>query len=535
MKTPVIWVSFDGTPPRCRWDQNVVENLLCPPEEGYQHFYSILEFAEYRTHPDNPVVVVFAAGGQSEHLPALNRFIKQFESVVLVLTSDEHGSFPWHNIQHKDLKLWVQSGRPDRHRAANIRFFPLGCPELKEVDTFQGSQDRFIDVGFWGQVTHLQRERMEQAFPDKVFATDGFMEGLDHGTYMTNLARTKVALAPSGPQTPESFRLWEALECGAVPIVDQGPLPDELGRAVAGYPRGFWDMLLGYNPPFPVVDDWAQAPGLAEAILTEYPIANNEVFAWYQRYKRDLRIQMYRDAVTGQDTGHVGIITVLVPTSPTPNNPEMDHLMETLVSIRDQLPDSEILLMMDGVRYEQAHRRPDYEEYRRRVLWHCNHHWRGITPFYFNEHLHQAEMTRRTLEHVHTPFVLFVEHDTPLVGDIPWQEWLDALADGNDVIRTYHEVILQPEHMHLMEEQYGDYIRTHQWSQRPHLARTSWYRKMIELNFPTNFKGMIEDHIHGVAQSNPDEFRILLYAPPGNIQRATHVDARGDDPKWVDS
>lgn len=537
---PVIWLSFDDTPARCRWDQDIVD-VICPPPV-FAHFANFGEFFGYfHQEPNVPTdgaVVVFPAGENAKHLPALNRFIESFSWVVLILTSDEQSTFPWHNVHHPNMRMWVQYPRPDKHKGQHIRYLPIGCPARADLTM----TDKNIDVFFSGQVTHLQRELMVESFQHSeldyvIRPSPGFTQGLERAEYLSMMARAKVALSPSGPTSADSFRTWEALEYGAVPIVDQGPRPDDEGRAIAGYPRGFWDLLAGYHPPFPVVDDWKQAPGLAQAIVDEYPVVNNECSSWWQRKKRDMRRRLMDDIcdLGGQYVGPPGSnITVLVPTSPTPNNPDADHLIATIFSIHSRLPNSEILLMMDGVRHEQqAERGPNYQEYCRRVLWMCNT-VDYITPFYYPDHLHQAEMTRRTLEHVDTDFVLFVEHDTPLVGDIPWSEWVDHLMDGQDVIRTYHESVMQPEHKYLMEEQYGDYTTTHQWSQRPHLARTSWYRKTLGFFFDTGEKGMIEDRLHSYAQSQPDLFRILLYTPSGNIQRAGHLDARGDDPKWTE-
>ena len=36
-------------------------------------------------------------------------------------------------------------------------------------------------------------------------------------------------------------------------------------------------------------------------------------------------------------------------------------------------------------------------------------------------------MTQRTMADVKTPMILFVEHDTPIIGDIPWPELVAAI------------------------------------------------------------------------------------------------------------
>lgn len=540
---PVFWISFDDTPARCRWDQDIVD-LLCP-DSLFEHCY---EANWWDSLVEGGAVVVFPAGDNEKFIKDLNLFIKPFTWVVLILTSDEGASFPWWNVHHPNIRIWVQYNHPIRHNNSALRFFPIGCPSPTPFSSVVPPTLRPVDVFFAGQINHKQRDEMSAALKDMpglqvTTSTDGFAQGLDRQAYLKELTTTKAALAPSGPVSADSFRCWEALEAGAVPIVDEGPVRDDQGRSDPIYPKGFWTQLLKHHP-LPVVTNWSEAPGEVQRIINTYPAQNNRISVWWQQYKKILSQRMLEDvkevmslAAPGSTpmvtTRGTSAITVLIPTSPTPNNPELSHLSKTLASVRSRLPQSEVFIMFDGVRWEQEDRRNDYETYQQSVLWRCNHVWDNVIPFRFDEHLHQAEMTRRTLERVTTPYVLFVEHDTPLHGNIPFSEWVDILADDEfDVIRTYHETVMQPEHLPLMGEQYGDYLQTHQWSQRPHLARTSWYAKTLELYFSHNSRTMIEDKLHGSAQEEPQNFRIALYNPPGNMQTSIHLDARGEDPKY---
>ena len=73
--------------------------------------------------------------------------------------------------------------------------------------------------------------------------------------------------------------------------------------------------------------------------------------------------------------------------------------------------------------------------------------------------------------------------------------------------------------------------RTVQWSQRPHLAGTDYYRTILADYFPQSARTMIEDRMHSVAQSEKGH-RLALYHPEGNIKRSYHLDARGDESKF---
>lgn len=71
--------------------------------------------------------------------------------------------------------------------------------------------------------------------------------------------------APPGFESPESFRVWEALEAGCLPLVDARDgyflgLLDSLGARLA-IPRLAADLL-----PVPPVDDWAAADAAVAAV-----------------------------------------------------------------------------------------------------------------------------------------------------------------------------------------------------------------------------------------------------------------------------
>lgn len=232
-------------------------------------------------------------------------------------------------------------------------------------------------------------------------------------------------------------------------------------------------------------------------------------------------------------------ITVLISTSPIPSHPSTAILDETIQSIRFHLPESEILVMCDGVRPEQEIRRKDYGEYLHRLLWKCNHEYRNILPIIHEEFLHQALMTKQVLNEVRTPLILFMEHDTPLVTDEPilWEVCARTIQDGFcNSIRFLHEAGILDEHSYLMRgrDKYlrQDFVKTVQWSQRPHLASTEFYRQILKENFNENSRTFIEDKMHSVVQCAPwERYKLVIYAPPGNMKHSLHSDGRAGERK----
>lgn len=486
------------------WDQTLLKELL----EGL---------------PDTEREVVVAPG--TINTPQeVNEVLSQYPKVLVIVTSDEENSFDISQLQHPDMIVYLTYPNLEKHKNVD-RFLPIGYPPM-EVSKFE---DKKLPWFFAGQINHKSREnlaRILRGMPlGELVETEGFAQGLDKTNYYQLMRYASVVPCPGGPQSPDSFRLYEALELGAIPIPD--------------HPE-FWRLLFG-EVPFPVLENWQTLPDLVEN-LKDRPEVNNYCFAWWQRIKRQMRYNLEDDLNIPPEG-----ITVLVATSPIPSNPDTHFIEETVKSVRERLPDSEIILMVDGVREEQADRTKDYTEYTRHLLWKANHEWKKVYPLVFETHQHQANMTREALKYVRTPTILFMEHDVPLCGEIPFDQMAEAVQLNEvNLIRLHYEAAIHPEHTHLMLDTEPHTIkglpllRTAQYSQRPHVASTEFYRYIIETYFPPTAVTMIEDLIYGKlenawftrGQAGWNDFKVWIYAPKGDMKRSLHTDAREGEPKW---
>lgn len=239
-------------------------------------------------------------------------------------------------------------------------------------------------------------------------------------------------------------------------------------------------------------------------------------------------------------------ITVLIPTSSIPSHPDTRIIEETINSVRTHLPYSEIILMIDGIRTEQNQRTDQYNEYIRRLLHIANK--QKCYPLIFDEHQHQANMTREALKHVTTPLILFVEHDTPITPDreIPFQSIANSILSGQaDLVRLHHEALILDVHKYLMFDLLPVEIcgipmmRTQQWSQRPHVTSVAFYKRILSDYFNPGMKTMIEDKMYGVVEQACKDglmgwynFRLWIYTPDGDIKRSYHTDGREGEPKY---
>lgn len=279
----VVWVSYHedkGIDHRGYYDHAFLEEMF----KDYEHH---LDFKGM----ERGGIVVVPARVHVMDTTQLNKDLSDMDWCLVILTGDEEGSFPWRELAHKRMKVWVMHPRIGMHDEAfklPNGYRPTTRPLLKEM----GFQERTQDWFFAGQINHARREECVTALREMtggtLIETDGFAkEVMPYPEYIANLAKTKIAPCPSGIETPDSFRLYEALEAGCLPIVDS--------HATNTPERGYWTYLFSGEVPFPIVEDWSVLPQLIPELLKDYPHNANKAFAWWMQEKRKIRNRLQED------------------------------------------------------------------------------------------------------------------------------------------------------------------------------------------------------------------------------------------------
>lgn len=555
MSVPVFWLTrqpmeFQSYGP---WDSGLLEAMfegeLWPHPWMFEHHHNVTQIEKGK---QGIVVLPARHHAKDGDIDWLNAELRKLDAAILILVGDEEAIFPWREIRQENCRFWVMIPDPRAHFDMIPWAFFFG--DGWKHDTPQmlaGPQPiRDLNWSFAGQVTNTRRkiavgglQIAGKRTPGTLIETEGFTQGLPRPEYLDLLKRTRVAPCPGGPQTPDTFRTYEALEAGCFPIVD--------ARSVVGG-EGYWEMVYG-TVPFPVVDDWSTIGGHIHSALKGWPASANRASAWWIAQKRGMVERLSSDLVKmgcepDWPDAYDQQITVLVTCSPILSHPSTEILEQTLESVWASFGrDSIAVVAFDGVRPEQEYLRQAYEEHIQEVCWRAqNGGWNGVHPVIAPQHLHQAKLTQLALESVTTPLILFMEHDTPLTADpIDWDAILDLMAHGHlDVLRFHHESQILPDHEHLMLDHETRMMldvplrRTRQWSQRPHVATAAYYRKMLNSDwFQRPHNGFIEDTWHGVVQSYGDDTanRVAIYCPPGvTIGRSFHTDGRAGNPKFDD-
>ena len=238
--------------------------------------------------PQNAAEAIVVIHGEHEfnRVDQIEQDLNRLGRSIVVLACDEPGIFPAARIIRPNRKLWIQT--PNPHLPYGDRFMICGYPHdihmhLANMDA--QSADRPLDWFFAGQVTHGRRQmcmaQLRGMSGGRLFETPGFWQGMPRDIYYKNMTLAKVVPCPSGPATPDSMRVAEALEAGCVPIVDAL-------CSRGNYPLGYWDTVLKQKPPFRLIEDWTTLPQVMAEELAKWPANRDTLVQWWLAYKNSM-------------------------------------------------------------------------------------------------------------------------------------------------------------------------------------------------------------------------------------------------------
>jgi hypothetical protein len=216
----------------------------------------------YKRFINNAIVVIDA--DVYNHLDYFKKLQAMNYTCGFILLGDErygtpqsfHNYIPFvfRNYWHKEYARWD-----------NVHFFPLGyISGFKHYnpDQVKTSAQREYLWSFAGQIVQKPtRKAMIAAMKNvpnyhihEIFAYHG-PNSLPVDEYQELLLNTIFVPCPTGWINLDSFRVYEALECGCIPIVEKKPL-DYFGKYFG-------------NHPFLVIESWDQAPTLIAEVLAD--------------------------------------------------------------------------------------------------------------------------------------------------------------------------------------------------------------------------------------------------------------------------
>ena len=218
------------------------------------------------------------SGPEEAFLAYLERYAREGFSFDLLHLSNE-------NLGH-DCSYYAKARRVFRNyfdpaiTAPNVSYLPLGFQSgfLNRTGSVPGPAERLHDAAFIGQPKNDRVElidvlgRMPRRF---LHATKAWscQTALSPGDVAGIYATTRYVPCPKGWVHEDSFRICEALEWGAVPVLRRyGPV-DFFSKTLPGH-------------PFPVIDSWEDLPGMVAS--TDYERLFSESRRWYLDFRRSL-------------------------------------------------------------------------------------------------------------------------------------------------------------------------------------------------------------------------------------------------------
>jgi hypothetical protein len=217
--------------------------------------------------------------------------------------------------------FWSDVFNPQR-----VIFLPLGYSngvECGREPMVAASKRRYV-WSFLGQVNKSSRPDMAHGLakvaPNFLFATDdvpGFIfynkvgaerRRFPRKEYAEYLFESSFSPCPMGNANLECFRVYESLECGAIPIVEKRRSLD------------YFRELLG-NHPMPTVHSWHEARGLIAELLkapAQMDALQQSCLAWWRTYKKDYTAALGEFLTSRSQAGPVVPGTIMLPKYRTP-------------------------------------------------------------------------------------------------------------------------------------------------------------------------------------------------------------------------
>jgi len=252
-------------------------------------FSRFVEIVDDIKHLNNCVLMVRGSENAS-CIDEINKDIEHLDKCLIIVTGNEDHKFRADLIDHKNCEVWLQTPGYDDNAS---KFLPFGYPTVIENIV---KDVKSIDWFFAGQVTHNRRKdcvqflqsmkvgRLGNSKNGILLETKGFNQGFDYDTYIDYMSKSKIAVCPGGAITPDTFRVYEALECGTVPIVDISDGTDSYKNSTITY----WEKVFGTNP-FPVVNNWKDLPEIIDDVLTNYNDWQDRTQYFWAVYKSNLK------------------------------------------------------------------------------------------------------------------------------------------------------------------------------------------------------------------------------------------------------
>jgi hypothetical protein len=277
---PVIWYN------QCRgnWDHGTLLSIFEKHPDYFPQYNSKELVSCYN---DKVIVIVSGKPDVDDLRDYLQNSFGPLGGIV-ILTSEEDAYFEWKLAIPSKFEVWTQYYSPSTKSDIKTRLL-LGPPlRIKDYKINKHLPRKYI-WSFVGQVQNPFRQECMDALKFwgtrysflqevEMFGGNG-ANGIEYQEYLDIMCQSRYVICPPGSMCVDSFRLYEAIACGAIPITNKRSPRDQEGL-------NYWDEVYP-NHGILTVDNWKDIGSLI------FDLENNHIKVdrdglWYEQYLKDL-------------------------------------------------------------------------------------------------------------------------------------------------------------------------------------------------------------------------------------------------------
>ena len=275
----VIWWNAS----RGNWDHGLLQGIFDKHPETFIQFNTGLQSGSM----ERCIVVVT---GKPQNESSLNDFLLSVNDPLVILTSDEDSGFNWKRAIPRTAEIWTQYYWPNKSEIKERLL--LGVPNrFKDYKVNSHLPKKYL-WSFVGQVQNPYRQEcvkwlktMPDGFLHIADSFGGIKNGIEYQEYLDIMCQSKFVICPSGSMSADCFRVYEAMECGAIPIVNTRCPRDKADFY-------YWNEVYPANQ-LSFVEHWNDVQ-----FLNSNPVEPGNQNAWWLDYKIQLENKLLSYANT---------------------------------------------------------------------------------------------------------------------------------------------------------------------------------------------------------------------------------------------
>ncbi len=272
-------------PPQVAWETDWILEFLSDFD------IRVIEDCKYEQFIDNSIIVISISPDDKEYEQYFAKLRDLNYNFGVIHLGDEIYSIPC-NFYAKSNFVLRNYWHKKYATLENVHTIPLGYKRGFWQDGKKISHDSFHREYVWSFAGQIEDKPSRQEMISSlsripncfVFETFAFADpnALTAIEYRNVLLNSIFVPCPRGFWNLDSFRIYEALECGCIPIVEKGPID-------------YFAKFLGAHP-FPTVTSWSDAQKIIQD-LQQDPLQREQLRCqceqWWLDYKFNMKIHVH--------------------------------------------------------------------------------------------------------------------------------------------------------------------------------------------------------------------------------------------------